>query len=123
MSARPRPATEDKLEALHYQLIEAVADLATSEGWRRMLAVAARFHDYSGGGVGVSELRECRVHPCAKSSRVKVATGDRLLAPSARVAALLGRTSRVSRSEDRDCADRRRDSSVGPMLAGALGDC
>jgi len=47
MSTRPRPATEDKLEALHYQLIEAVADLATSEGWRRMLAIAARLHDYS----------------------------------------------------------------------------
>src|SRR5665647_1894274 len=29
MSTRDRPATEDKLEALHYQLIEAVADLAT----------------------------------------------------------------------------------------------
>lgn len=47
MSTRERSATEDKLEVLHYQLIEAVADLATSEGWQRMLAVAARFHDYS----------------------------------------------------------------------------
>src|SRR5665647_1550121 len=47
MSTRERTATEDKLEALHYQLIEAVAALATSEGWRRMLTIAARFHDYS----------------------------------------------------------------------------
>jgi N-terminal domain of anti-restriction factor ArdC len=47
MSTRERSATEDKLEVLHYQFIEAVADLATSEGWQRMLAVAARFHDYS----------------------------------------------------------------------------
>jgi antirestriction protein ArdC len=44
---RPGPSQEDKLEALHYQLIEAVADLATSDGWARMLAAAARFHDYS----------------------------------------------------------------------------
>ena len=38
---------EDKLEALHYQLIEAVADLASSEGWMRMLGAAARFYAYS----------------------------------------------------------------------------
>ena len=44
---RPGPSQEDKLEALHYQLIEAVADLATSDGWARMLVAAARFHDYS----------------------------------------------------------------------------
>jgi len=59
MSTRRRPVTEDKLEALHYQLIEAVADLATSEGWQHMLAVAARFHAYSSGGPAVFELREC----------------------------------------------------------------
>lgn len=46
-SRRDGPTPEDKLEALHYQLIEAVTDLATSEGWQHMLAVAARFHDYS----------------------------------------------------------------------------
>ena len=43
----PRASQEDKLEALHAKLVEAVADLATSEGWARMLAAAARFHDYS----------------------------------------------------------------------------
>lgn len=43
----PGPSTDDKLEALHAQLVQAVADLATSEGWARMLAAAARFHDYS----------------------------------------------------------------------------
>lgn len=47
MSTRERSATEDKLEVLHNQLTEAVAELATSEGWQRMLVVAARFHDYS----------------------------------------------------------------------------
>ena len=56
---RPGPSQEDKLEALHYQLIEAVADLATSDGWARMLAAAARFHDYSSGAACVFELREC----------------------------------------------------------------
>ena len=55
---RPGPSQEDKLEALHYQLIEAVADLATSEGWQHMLAVAARFHAYSSGAACVFELRE-----------------------------------------------------------------
>ena len=53
------PSTEDKLEALHYQLIEAVADLASSQAWMTMLRVAARFYDYSSGGVEVFELREC----------------------------------------------------------------
>ena len=49
MARRPPPGAsqEDRLEALHTQLVEAVADLATSEGWARMLAAAARFHDYS----------------------------------------------------------------------------
>jgi antirestriction protein ArdC len=45
------PSTEDKLEALHYQLIEAVADLASSEAWMTMLRVAARFYDYSPSNV------------------------------------------------------------------------
>jgi antirestriction protein ArdC len=45
------PSSEDKLEALHYQLIEAVADLASSEAWMTMLRVAARFHDYSPSNV------------------------------------------------------------------------
>lgn len=49
MARRTRPglSSEDKLEALHAQLVDAVADLATSDGWARMLAAAARFHDYS----------------------------------------------------------------------------
>ena len=45
------PSTDDRLEALHYQLIEAVADLATSEAWMTMLRVAARFRDYSPSNV------------------------------------------------------------------------
>jgi antirestriction protein ArdC len=45
--SRPGPSPEDKLEALHTQLVDAVADLATSDGWARMLTAAARFHDYS----------------------------------------------------------------------------
>lgn len=47
----PGPSQEDKLEALHAHLVQAVADLATSEGWARMLAAAARFHDYSPSNV------------------------------------------------------------------------
>jgi antirestriction protein ArdC len=41
------PSAQDKLEDLHYRLIEAVADLASSEAWMRMLQAAARFYDYS----------------------------------------------------------------------------
>src|SRR5665647_3488485 len=78
MSTRRRPATEDKLEALHYQLIEAVADLATFDGWQRMLSVAARFHAYSGGGVGVFEAQECRPGTRSPGSwSIWVATGRR----------------------------------------------
>jgi antirestriction protein ArdC len=53
MARRPHqgPSQEDKLEALHAQLVEAVAELATSEGWARMLAAAARFNDYSPSNV------------------------------------------------------------------------
>lgn len=53
MARRPPPglSQEDKLEALHAHLVEAVADLATSEGWARMLAAAARFHHYSPSNV------------------------------------------------------------------------
>lgn len=42
---------EDRLEALHRQLIAAVEELAASEGWARMLRAAARFHDYSPSNV------------------------------------------------------------------------
>jgi antirestriction protein ArdC len=44
---RRSASPESKLEVLHRQLVEAVADLATSDGWTRMLAAAARFHEYS----------------------------------------------------------------------------
>ena len=49
MARRPPtgPSQEDRLEALHARLVDAVAELATSEGWARMLAAAAKFHDYS----------------------------------------------------------------------------
>lgn len=53
------PTPEEKLAALHSKLIAAVEELTTSSAWLRMLQVAARFPDYSGGGVGVFELREC----------------------------------------------------------------
>jgi antirestriction protein ArdC len=37
----------DRLRRVHDQLADAVTALASSDGWRRMLAVAARFHHYS----------------------------------------------------------------------------
>lgn len=47
MAQRRGPSPQDKLEALHEQLISAVAELANSDAWMRMLQMAARFHDYS----------------------------------------------------------------------------
>ena len=53
------PTPEERLTALHDKLVAAVGDLASSEAWMRMLQVAARFPDYSSGGVEVFEPREC----------------------------------------------------------------
>lgn len=47
MIRRPGPSPQEKLEALHEELITAVTELASSDAWMRMLAMAARFHDYS----------------------------------------------------------------------------
>jgi hypothetical protein len=51
-------STEEKLTALHVQLVDAVAELMHSEKWAQMLTVAARFTTYSGGGEGIFERRE-----------------------------------------------------------------
>lgn len=40
-----------RLAAVHAQLAASVAELTSSEGWRRMLEVAARFHRYSPNNV------------------------------------------------------------------------
>ena len=45
------PSTEEKLTALHTQLIDAVAELRQSDKWAQMLAVAARFTTYSPSNV------------------------------------------------------------------------
>lgn len=45
------PSTEEKLLALHTQLVDAVADLVHSDKWAQMLAVAARFTEYSPSNV------------------------------------------------------------------------
>ena len=42
-----RPSVEDRLAAVHEQLIAAVEALTSSEAWASMLHVAARFPDYS----------------------------------------------------------------------------
>lgn len=44
-------AAEDKLTALHTQLLDAVAELRSSDKWAQMLAVAARFTTYSPSNV------------------------------------------------------------------------
>ena len=36
----------DKLRAAHDKLQEAVGEIVSSDEWKRMLAVAARFHNY-----------------------------------------------------------------------------
>ena len=51
------PATkatrEERLDAAHQLLAAGVAELITSDAWKRMLTVAARFHHYRGGTLGV----------------------------------------------------------------------
>jgi hypothetical protein len=44
-------AAPDRARQLHHQLETAVADLVSSDDWRRMLEVASRFHDYSPNNV------------------------------------------------------------------------
>ena len=38
---------EERLDAAHQLLATGVAELTTSDAWKRMLSVAARFHHYS----------------------------------------------------------------------------
>jgi len=45
------PSTEEKLTALHAQLVDAVAELVHSDKWAQMLTVAARFTTYSPSNV------------------------------------------------------------------------
>ena len=53
------PSREVRLETAHGILLEGLAQLTTSDAWTRMLHVAARFHNYSGGALGVLEPSEC----------------------------------------------------------------
>jgi antirestriction protein ArdC len=48
---RETPSTEEKLTALHAQLVDAVAELQQSDKWAQMLTVAARFTTYSPSNV------------------------------------------------------------------------
>ena len=52
------PSREERLETAHGILLEGLAQLTTSDAWTRMLHVAARFHNYSAGAVGVFEAPE-----------------------------------------------------------------
>jgi len=47
----PRPAATDRLAVAHDHLLRAVEDLTTSDAWRHMLEVAARFPTYSANNV------------------------------------------------------------------------
>ncbi|WP_426592630.1 ArdC-like ssDNA-binding domain-containing protein [Cellulomonas sp. McL0617] len=51
MPTADRPSSDDRLAAIHAQLVDAVNDLTTSEAWARMLTIAARFTDYSPSNV------------------------------------------------------------------------
>ena len=48
---REGPSAEDKLTALHAQLMSAVEALASSDEWMQMLRAAARFPTYSPSNV------------------------------------------------------------------------
>ncbi|NKY38000.1 ArdC-like ssDNA-binding domain-containing protein [Cellulomonas septica] len=47
MRSRQAPSSDDKLLAIHAQLVQAVEDLMSSDAWIAMLRVAARFTTYS----------------------------------------------------------------------------
>lgn len=51
MPADLPPSTEERLTALHGQLVDAVAELVHSDKWAQMLTVAARFTTYSPSNV------------------------------------------------------------------------
>lgn len=55
---------------LRWSLVDAVADIATSEEWARMLAAAARFHDYSPSNI----LLICAQRPGANPGRLDVSS-------------------------------------------------
>lgn len=44
----------DKLRAAHDKLQKAVAEITSGDDWKRMLKVASKFHNYSGGGITYS---------------------------------------------------------------------
>lgn len=51
MATRTRTSGEDRLAAIHSQLVDAVEALVHSENWAAMLAVAARFPSYSASNI------------------------------------------------------------------------
>ena len=51
MRVDDRPSLEERLTALHTQLVDAVADLVHSDKWAQMLAAASRFPTYSPSNV------------------------------------------------------------------------
>lgn len=44
----------DKLQAAHDKLQEAVAEIVSGDEWKRMLQLASKFHRYSSGGITYS---------------------------------------------------------------------
>lgn len=51
---------EEKIAAFHDELTKGVEGLKTDSGWLQYLRTMTKFHNYSGGAVGVLDLRECR---------------------------------------------------------------
>ncbi len=52
------PST-DKAAQLHDRLVNQIEALIDGQDWKEFLGLASRFHRYSTGGSGISELREC----------------------------------------------------------------
>jgi antirestriction protein ArdC len=51
MTTSTRPSSQDRLAAIHAQLVTAVEQLVDGDAWRRMLQLAARFPTYSANNV------------------------------------------------------------------------
>jgi hypothetical protein len=81
-----------KLDAAHRQLVDAVASVASSEGWLHYLAAMHRFHDYSATNVmmilfqrpDAQRVAGYRTWPALGRQVVKGAQGIAIWAPCAR---------------------------------------
>lgn len=55
-TTKQRATKPDRLQEAHDRLTQAVESIVSGDDWQRMLKVAAKFHNYSSGGITYSKL-------------------------------------------------------------------